>query len=106
MPPYTREQAPRMESASFVPGETGDSQERGATAHLMPLDDRVAPFLEDAEGGRAQGHEVSITIADFGLDGGDTARAVDDLGGAGDPTLPHGAEEVHVEADSRRPQAD
>src|SRR5215204_3113449 len=69
-------------------------------------DDRVAAFLEDAEGARAQGDEVSITVADFGLDGGDTACAVDDLGGAGDPTLPHGAEEVHVEAYCRRPQAD
>src|SRR5215204_6685614 len=69
-------------------------------------DDRVAAFLEDAEGARAQGDEVSITVADFGLDGGDTACAVDDLGGAGDPTFPHGTEEVHVEADGRRPQAD
>src|SRR5215210_3604041 len=69
-------------------------------------DDGVAAFLEDAEGARAQGHEVSVAVADFGLDGGDTAGAVDDLGGAGDPTLPHGAEEVDVEADGRRPQAD
>src|SRR5918994_2425924 len=69
-------------------------------------DDGVAAFLEDAEGGRAQRHEVSIAVADFGLDGSDTACAVDDLGGAGDPTLPHGAEEVRIEADGRRPQAD
>src|SRR5215204_2574452 len=69
-------------------------------------DDRVAAFLEDAEGARAQGDEVSITVADFGLDGGDAACAVDDLGGAGDPTLPHGTEEVDVEADGGRPQAD
>src|SRR5215204_7226658 len=68
-------------------------------------DDRVAAFLEDAEGARAQGDEVSITVADFGLDGGDAACAVDDLGGAGDPTLSHSTEEVDVEADGGRPQA-
>src|SRR5215218_3052639 len=68
--------------------------------------DWVASFLEDAEGSCAHGHEVSITIADFALDGGNATCAVDDLGGAGDPTLPHGTEEVDVEADGRRPQAD
>src|SRR5919112_2971694 len=72
----------------------------------MPLDYQVAPFLEDAERSRAQGNEFSTAIADSCLDGGDAARAVDDLGGAGDPTLPHGTEEVDVEADGRRPQAD
>jgi hypothetical protein len=72
----------------------------------MPLDYRVAPFLEDAERSRAQGHEFSTAITDSCLDGGDAARAVDDLGGAGDPALPHGTEEVDVEADRRRPQAD
>ena len=69
-------------------------------------DDGVATLFEDAEGSRAHGYEVSIAIADSGLDGGDAACAVDDLGGAGDPTLPHGTEEVDVEADGRRPQAD
>src|SRR5215204_5336442 len=49
---------------------------------------------------------VPMAIADSGLDGGDAACAVDDLGGAGDPTLPHGTEEVDVETDSGRPQAD
>ena len=73
---------------------------------LKPLHDGVAPLLEDAEGSCAHGHEVSITITHSGLDGGDAACAVDDLGGAGDPTLPHGTEEVYVEADCRRPQAD
>src|SRR5215218_4128007 len=68
--------------------------------------DWVASFLEDAEGSCAHGHEVSITISDFALDGGNATCAVDDLGGAGDPTLPHGTEEVDVEADGRRPQAD
>src|SRR5919112_3280056 len=72
----------------------------------MPLDYQVAPFLEDAERSRAQGNEFSTAIADSCLDGGDAARAVDDLGGAGDPTLPHGPEEVDVEPDGRRPQAD
>ncbi len=67
--------------------------------------DRVASFLEDAEGSCAHGYEVSITITDSGLDGGDATCAVDDLGGAGDPALPHGTEEVDVEADGRRPQA-
>jgi hypothetical protein len=73
---------------------------------LKSLHDGVAPLLEDAEGSCAHGHEVSITITHSGLDGGDAACAVDDLGGAGDPTLPHGTEEVDVEADCRRPQAD
>src|SRR5215213_5834399 len=82
------------------------SSEKPDACSLMTLNNRVAPFFEDAEGAGAQGHEVSIAIADLGLDGGDAARAVDDLGGAGDPTLPHGAEEVNVEADGRRPQAD
>src|SRR3712207_350074 len=72
----------------------------------MPLNDRGASLLEDAEGSRAHGHEVSIAITNPGLDGGDATRAVDDLGGAGDPTLPHGTEEADVKADSRRPQAD
>src|SRR5215210_3988233 len=75
------------------------------TRRLKPLYDGVATLFEDAEGSRAQGHEVSVAIADFGLDGGDAACPVDDLGGAGDPTLPHGTEEVDVEADGRRPQA-
>src|ERR671915_1988543 len=69
-------------------------------------DDGVATLFEDAEGSRAHGHEVSIAIADSGLDGGDAACAVDDLGGAGDPTLTHSTEEVDVEADGGRPQAD
>src|SRR5215203_1862226 len=68
--------------------------------------DRVASFLEDAEGSCAHGYKASITITDSGLDGGDATCAVDNLGGAGDPTLPHGAEEVDVEADGRGPQAD
>src|SRR3712207_5978222 len=68
--------------------------------------DRVASLLEDAEGSCAHGYEVRVTIVDSGLDGGDATCAVDDLGGAGDPTLPHGAEEVDVEADGRGPQAD
>ena len=68
--------------------------------------DRVASFLEDAEGSCAHGYKASITITDPGLDGGDATCAVDDLGGAGDPTLPHGTEEVDVEADGRCPQAD
>src|SRR5215213_3544569 len=76
------------------------------TRRLKPLYDGVATLFEDAEGSRAHGHEVSIAIADSGLDGGDAACAVDDLGGAGDPTLPHGTEEVDVEADGGRPQAD
>src|SRR5919112_6784787 len=77
--------------------------------HGMPRassDDRVASFLEDAEGSCAHRYEVSVTITDSGLDGGNATCAVDDLGGAGDPTLPHGTEEVDVEADGRRPQAD
>src|SRR5918992_1721064 len=60
-------------------------------------DDGVATLLEDAEGSRAHGHEVSIAIADSGLDGGDAACAVDDLGGAGCPTPPYGTEEVDVQ---------
>ena len=68
-------------------------------------DDGVSSFLEDAEGSSAHGYEVSITIPDSGLDGGDAACAVDDLGGAGDPTLPHGTEEVDVETDGCGPQA-
>jgi hypothetical protein len=75
--------------------------------HGMPRassNDGVASFLEDAEGSRAHGYEVFITIADSGLDSGDAACAVDDLGGACDPTLPHGTEEVDVEADGRSPQ--
>jgi hypothetical protein len=72
----------------------------------MLSDDGIATLFEDAEGSRAHGQEVSIAIADSGLDGGDAVCAVDDLGGAGDPTLPHGTEEVDVEADGRRPQAD
>jgi hypothetical protein len=62
-------------------------------------DDWVASFLEDAEGSCAHGHEVSIAIADSGLDRGDAACTVDDLGRAGDPTLPHDTEEVDVEAE-------
>src|SRR5688572_30840495 len=69
-------------------------------------DDGVASLFEDAEGSCAHGHEVSIAITDHCLDGGEAACAVDDLGGASDPTLPHGTEEVDVEADGRRPQAD
>jgi hypothetical protein len=69
-------------------------------------DDGVASFLEDAEGSCAHGYEISITIVDSGLDGGDATCAVDDFGGAGDPTLPHGTEEVDVEADGRCPQTD
>jgi hypothetical protein len=72
----------------------------------MLSDDGVATLFEDAESSRAHGHEASIAIADSGLDGGDAACAVDDPGGAGDPTLPHGTEEVDVEADGRGPQAD
>src|SRR5215208_1242335 len=74
--------------------------------HGMPRassNDGVASFL-DAEGSRAHGYEVFITIADSGLDSGDAVCAVDDLGGACDPTLPHGTEEVDVEADGRSPQ--
>src|SRR5215211_4226376 len=76
------------------------------TRSLRSLNYWVAPFLEDAEGSRAQGHEVFVGVADSGLYGGYAACAVDDLGGAGDPTLPYGTEEVDVEADGRRPQAD
>ncbi len=72
----------------------------------MLSDDGVATLFEDAKGSRAHGHEVSIAIADSGLDCGDAACAVDDPGGAGDPTVPHGTEEVDVEADGGRPQAD
>src|ERR687890_2551547 len=72
----------------------------------MLSDDGIATLFEDAESSRSHGHEVSIAIADSGLDGGDASCAVDDLGGAGDPTLPHGTEEVDVEADGGRPQAD
>src|SRR5215213_8349513 len=77
--------------------------------HGMPRassDDRVASFLEDAEGSCAHGYEVSVTITDSGLDGGNATCAVDDLGRADDPTLSHGTEEVDVEADGRGPQAD
>ncbi len=72
----------------------------------MLSDDGIATLFEDAESSRSHGHEVSIAIADSSLDGGDAACAVDDLCGAGDPTFPHGAEEVDVEADGRGPQAD
>jgi hypothetical protein len=41
--------------------------------HRTLSDDRVAPFLEDAEGSSAQGHKVFVAIADFGFDGGDAA---------------------------------
>src|SRR5918997_2591193 len=90
--------------AAYRPNGTANRWCHGAPR--MSSDDRVASFLEDAEGSCAHGHEVSVAITHPGLDGGDAARAVDDLGGAGDPTLPHGTEEVDVEADGRRPQAD
>src|ERR687898_939227 len=76
-----------------------------AAYQTASLHDGVATLFEDAEGACAHGHEVSITIPDSGLDGGEAACAVDDLGGAGDPTLPHGTEEVDVETDGCSPQA-
>src|SRR5918995_756127 len=85
--------------------EQSASQPSAKPKAEMVSDDGVATLLEDAEGSRAHGYEVSIAIADSGLDGGDAACAVDDLGGAGDPTLSHGTEEVDVEADGGRPQA-
>ena len=45
----------------------------------MLSDDGVATLLEDAEGSRAHGHEVSIAIADSRLYRGDAACAVDEV---------------------------
>ena len=77
-----------------------------AVYQIASSHDGVASFLEDAEGFCAHGYQVPVTIVNSGPDGGDATCAVDDLGGADDPTLPHGTEEVDVEADGRGPQAD
>jgi hypothetical protein len=45
----------------------------------MLSDDGVATLFEDAEGSRAHGHEVSIAIADSGLDGGEAMCGTDGI---------------------------
>ena len=54
-----------------IVGDRGKAVRRWAVREPpLQLHDRVASFLEDAEGARAHGHEILIAVADLGLDGG------------------------------------
>src|SRR5215210_5764982 len=76
-----------------------------APSRSSPLDDGVAPTLEDAERPCAKGDEVALSIVNLRLGSGGPAGAVEDLALAGNATRVDSPQEVDVHLDGGGPDA-